>query len=104
MSPRYLGCGAVVAKSFARIHESNLKKQGILPLTLSESSDYEAVKEADRVSIQGLRDLAPGRPVTVRLAHADGSREDLRCAHTLTAREIEWFRAGSLLNWIRENG
>ncbi|GAG39829.1 unnamed protein product, partial [marine sediment metagenome] len=66
--------------------------------------DYDAVREGDVVSIPGLRGLAPDRLVAVRLEHADGSREDLRCAHSLTAREIEWFQAGSLLNWIRENG
>jgi aconitate hydratase len=104
MSPRYLGCAVVIARSFARIHETNLKKQGILALTLSEPSDYDAVREDDTLSIPGLRDLAPGRRVAVRLEHADGSREDLGCAHSLTAREIEWFQAGSLLNWIRENG
>ena len=104
MSPRYLGCAVVIARSFARIHETNLKKQGILALTLSEPSDYDAVREDDRVSILALRDLAPGRLVAVRLEHADGSSEDVGCTHRLTAREIEWFRAGSLLNWIRENG
>lgn len=104
MSPRYLGCAAVIARSFARIHETNLKKQGILALTLSDPSDYEAVREDDTVSVLGLRDLAPDLLVLVRLEHADGSREEVSCAHSLTAREIEWFRAGSLLNWIRENG
>jgi aconitate hydratase len=104
MSPRYLGCAVVIARSFARIHETNLKKQGILALTLSEPSDYDAVRQDDMVSILALRDLAPGRLVAVCLEHADGSREDLGCAHSLTAREIEWFQAGSLLNWIRENG
>ncbi|MBW2313517.1 MAG: aconitate hydratase [Deltaproteobacteria bacterium] len=104
MSPRYLGCAVALAKSFARIHESNLKKQGILALTLSEPSDYGAVREDDRVSVPDLRGLAPRHPVTVRLEHADGSHEALRCTHSLTAREIEWFQAGSLLNWIREDG
>jgi aconitate hydratase len=104
MSPRYLGCAAVIARSFARIHETNLKKQGILALTLSDPSDYEAVREDDTLSVLGLRNLAPDRLVEVRLEHADGSQEEVRCAHSLTAREIEWFRAGSLLNWIRENG
>jgi aconitate hydratase len=103
MSPRYLGCAAVIARSFARIHETNLKKQGVLALTLSEPADYDAVREGDMVSISGLRELAPGRLVAVRLEHTDGSREDRRCTHTLTVREIEWFHAGSLLNWIREN-
>jgi aconitate hydratase len=104
MSPRYLGCAAVIARSFARIHESNLKKQGVLALTLPKPSEYDSIREGDMVSILGLRNLAPGRLVAVRLEHADGSREELRCAHTLTVREIEWFQAGSLLNWIRENG
>jgi len=104
MSPRYLGCAAVIARSFARIHESNLKKQGILPLRWPEASGYHAVREDDRISVLGLRALAPGRPVPVRLAHADGSREEHACSHTLSPREIAWFQAGSLLNWIRENG
>ena len=103
MSPRYLGCAVVIARSFARIHEANLKKQGILALTLCEAAGYEAVRVDDRVSVPDLRELATGRLVNVRLEHADGSREDLSCAQTLTAEEVEWFWDGSLLNWIRRN-
>jgi aconitate hydratase len=102
MSPRLLGCAAVLARSFARIHESNLKKQGVLPLTFEDPADYEKVRETDRVSVTGLARLAPGSPVTVVLHHADGSREELRARHTLSAEQIRWFRAGSALNLLRQ--
>jgi aconitate hydratase len=100
MSPRFLGAAAVIVKSFARIHETNLKKQGILPLWLVDPSDYDKVREDDRVSITGLAELAPDRNVTVRLRHADGSEDGIECRHTLTGQQIEWFRAGSALAWI----
>jgi len=100
MSPRFLGCAAVVVKSFARIHETNLKKQGVLPLTLANPADYDKVREDDQVDVLGLAGLAPGRDVTVRLRHADGTQDELRCTHTLTAEQIGWFRAGSALAWI----
>jgi len=100
MSPRFLGCAAVIVKSFARIHETNLKKQGVLPLTLANPADYDKVREGDQVDILGLAGLAPGRDVTVRLRHADGKQDELRCTHTLTAEQIGWFRAGSALAWI----
>jgi aconitate hydratase len=102
MSPRLLGCAAVLARSFARIHESNLKKQGVLPLTFEDPADYEKVRETDRVSVTGLARLAPGSPVTVVLHHADGSREELRARHTLSAEQIRWFRAGSALSVLRQ--
>jgi aconitate hydratase len=98
MSPRWLGCAAVIVRSFARIHETNLKKQGVLPLTFREASDYDRVGPGDRVSIIGLGSLAPGAPVTVRLRKPDGHIEELRCLHTLTREQIGWFRAGSALN------
>jgi aconitate hydratase len=101
MSPRLLGCAAVLVRSFARIHESNLKKQGVLPLCFSDPADYEKVQETDRVSIGGLPQLAPGSPIRIALHHADGSRDELRAKHTLNDEQIRWFRAGSALNLLR---
>jgi aconitate hydratase len=101
MSPRHLGCAAVLVRSFARIHESNLKKQGVLPLRFEDPADYEKVQEADRVSITGLAALAPGRPVRVVLHHADGSQHEIAARHSLSAEQIAWFRAGSALNLLR---
>jgi aconitate hydratase len=98
MSPRYLGCVAVIARSFARIHETNLKKQGILPLTFKDPRDYDRFEQHDRVSVTSLAALAPGRPVTVILRKPDGRRESLEVHHTLTTEQIAWFRAGSALN------
>ncbi len=98
MSPRYLGAKAVIAKSFARIHETNLKKQGILPLTFSDPNDYALFQQDDRVSIVGLRDLAPDRPVEVRIHKPDGRTVTVTARHTLTDEQIGWFRAGSALN------
>ncbi|HEX5136464.1 MAG TPA: aconitate hydratase [Planctomycetota bacterium] len=100
MSPRHLGCAAVIVKSFARIHETNLKKQGVLPLTLKNPADYDKVRENDRVSVTGLASLAPGRDVTVVLKHADGAEDRIACTHTLTEEQIEWFKAGSALAFI----
>jgi aconitate hydratase len=102
MEPRHLGCGAVIARSFARIHETNLKKQGLLPLTFADPKDYDKVQEDDRVSIVGLKDLAPGKPVTVQLRHKDGKVEAIQCRHTFSREQIEWFRAGSALNLLRQ--
>lgn len=104
MSPRHLGAAAVIVRSFARIHESNLKKQGILPLTFVDPSDYDKVQETDRVSVTGLADLAPGRNLKVTLHHADGSEDSFEVKHTLNQEQIEWFRAGSALNLLREQG
>ncbi len=101
MEPRHLGCAAVIVKSFARIHETNLKKQGILPLTFTDPADYDKVAEGDRFAIRGLAELAPGRPLDVELTHADGSVDAFRVDHTLTDDQIAWFRAGSALNRIR---
>ncbi len=101
MSPRLLGCAAVIVRSFARIHESNLKKQGVLPLTFAEPADYDKVRETDRISITELSRLAPGSAIGVVLHHADGSRDEFRAKHTLNADQIRWFRAGSALNLLR---
>lgn len=105
MEPRHLGGAAVIARSFARIHETNLKKQGVLPLTFADPADYEKIKADDRISIVGLKDLAPGKALTVVLHHADGSEESFQVNHSLNAEQIEWFRAGSALNLLRkQNG
>ncbi|HAM40211.1 MAG TPA: aconitate hydratase [Candidatus Omnitrophica bacterium] len=101
MSPRHLKCKAVIAKSFARLHETNLKKQGILPLTLTAPSDYDAIDANVRVSLTGLKALAPGEPVTAILHRADGSTMTIQLNHSLTDEQIRWFRAGSALNLIR---
>ena len=98
LSPRLLGGAAVIARSFARIHESNLKKQGLLALTFRDPADYDRIREDDRISLVGLADLAPGEPVECRVAHADGTSETLRLEHSFTASQLEWFRAGSALN------
>jgi aconitate hydratase len=98
MSPRYLGCAMVLVRSFARIHETNLKKQGILPLTFADPADYDRIDADDRLSVTGLAGLTPGRPVTVTLTKRDGRTVQIRANHTLTAEHIEWFKAGSALN------
>jgi aconitate hydratase len=98
MSPRYLGCRVVIAKGFARIHETNLKKQGILPLTFTKASDYDLFDQADRVSVTGLAQLAPGKPVTVVITKPGGKSITIQCQHTLTDEQIGWFKAGSALN------
>jgi aconitate hydratase len=98
MSPRYLGAKVVLVKSFARIHETNLKKQGILPLTFADPKDYDLFEQADRVSVVGLQALAPGRPVEVRIHKPDGRTVTIQTRHSLTEEHIGWFRAGSALN------
>jgi aconitate hydratase len=102
MEPRYLGGRAVIARSFARIHETNLKKQGLLPLVFENPADYDKVQEADRISIVGLNELAPGKPLTVVLHHADGRDETIRCHHSFSAEQLAWFKAGAALNLLRE--
>jgi aconitate hydratase A / 2-methylisocitrate dehydratase len=101
MSPRLLGAAAVIVRSFARIHETNLKKQGVLPLTFDDPTDYELVREGDRISVRGLADLAPGAVLRAVLHHADGSEDPIAIRHTLNREQIEWFRAGSALNLLR---
>jgi aconitate hydratase len=98
MSPRYLGCAVVMVRSFARIAETNLKKQGVLPLTFQDPADYDKLEQSDRVSIVGLAGLEPGKPVTVRIKKANGRTEELQLRHSLTREQIGWFRAGSALN------
>jgi aconitate hydratase len=102
LSPRLLGGVAVIVRSFARIHESNLKKQGLLALTFRDPADYDRIREDDRISLVGLDGLAPGVPVECRVAHADGSVETLSLVHSCSAAQLAWFRAGSALNLVRE--
>ncbi|MDJ0785617.1 MAG: aconitate hydratase [Myxococcota bacterium] len=102
MEPRHLGGAAVLVRSFARIHETNLKKQGVLPLTFDDPADYDKVQEGDRVSVTGLADLAPDRPVGVTLHHEDGSTDVFQANHTLNQDQIAWFRAGSALNLLKQ--
>lgn len=101
MEPRYLGVRLIVAKSFARIHETNLKKQGVLALTFAEAADYDRVREGDRAAVEGLDAFAPGSTLTLRLTHADGTCDVLPLRHTYNAVQIGWFRAGSALNALR---
>ncbi|NBY20909.1 aconitate hydratase [bacterium] len=100
MSPRFLNGAAVIVKSFARIHETNLKKQGILPFTFSSPQDYDKVKETDRISIVGLKDLAPKKQMTAILHHADGTEDKILLNHSMTQDQIAWFKAGSALNLL----
>jgi aconitate hydratase len=104
LSPRLLGGVAVIARSFARIHESNLKKQGLLALTFHDRADYDRIRAEDRLSLVGLADMAPGRPVECRVRHADGTTETLRLNHSFGASQLEWFRAGSALNLFHSAG
>ncbi|KAJ2857444.1 Aconitate hydratase mitochondrial, partial [Coemansia erecta] len=100
MSVRFLGGAAVIVKSFARIHETNLKKQGLLPLTFHDPKDYDLINPEDKVSILGLKDLAPGRPLTLRVTKPDGKHIDIVVDQTFNENQITWFRAGSALNHI----
>jgi aconitate hydratase len=98
LSPRLLGGVAVIVRSFARIHESNLKKQGLLALTFQRPADYDRIREDDRISLVGLKDMAPGKPVECRVRHGDGTSETLKLNHSFSAAQFEWFRKGSALN------
>ena len=103
LSPRLLGGAAVITRSFARIHETNLKKQGLLPLTFSDPSDYDLIREDDRISLTGLKDLAAGKPVACTVHHSDGTAEQLSLNHSLGEPQIEWFRKGSALNLFHDD-
>ena len=98
LSPRLLGGTAVIARSFARIHESNLKKQGLLALTFQDTADYDKIREDDRISLVGLSELAPSKPVDCIVSHSDGTTETLQLNHTFGESQLEWFRLGSALN------
>lgn len=103
MEPRHLGVRAVLVKSFARIHETNLKKQGMLALTFANKADYDKILEDDSIDILGLTSFAPNQPLTLVLNHADGTKEEILTNHSYNAQQIGWFRAGGALNIIRQN-
>ena len=102
MEPRHLGVRAIIVKSFARIHETNLKKQGMLALTFATKEDYDKVLEDDQIDIVGLTDFAPGKQLTMVLRHLDGTSHKVKLNHTYNEQQIEWFKAGSALNLIRK--
>ena len=101
MEPRFLNVKAIIVKSFARIHETNLKKQGMLALTFINKEDYDKVREDDKISILGLSDFRPGRNLTIELLHSDGEKDTFEVAHTYNHLQIEWFKAGSALNYMK---
>ncbi|KAI4503690.1 hypothetical protein M0802_001093 [Mischocyttarus mexicanus] len=102
LEPRHLGGRAVIVKSFARIHETNLKKQGLLPLTFANASDYDKIQPTDKISLLGLKDIAPGKPVKAEIKHKDGKVDVISLNHTLNEQQIGWFKAGSALNRMKE--
>ena len=103
MEPRFRGCRVVLVKSFARIHEANLKKQGILPLTFEDKTDYEKIEQNDKLTIKNLENLSPGSKVTVSIHKEDGSTMDIDTSHSLSEEQISWFESGSALNYIKSN-
>lgn len=103
MEPRHLGVRAVLVKSFARIHETNLKKQGMLALTFANEADYDKIQEDDTINFLDLTEFAPGKPLHLEFVHKDGSKDVIVCNHTYNASQIEWFKAGSALNLIASN-
>jgi len=102
MEPRHLGVRAVIVKSFARIHETNLKKQGMLGLTFDNENDYDLIREDDTFNFLDLVNFAPGKPLNVEVVHADGTKDNIKLNHTYNAQQIEWFKAGSALNLIKQ--
>lgn len=100
MEPRFLGVSAVLVKSFARIHETNLKKQGMLGLTFANEADYDKIQENDTVNFLDLTSFAPNKPLTLEFVHEDGSKDIIMANHTYNEGQIEWFKAGSALNLI----
>lgn len=102
MEPRHLGVRAVLVKSFARIHETNLKKQGMLALTFNDKNDYDKIQEDDTIDIVGLTSFTPNTPLTIVLNHTDGTKDEIVVNHTYNAQQIEWFKAGAALNIIRK--
>ena len=101
MEPRFLNVKAILVKSFARIHETNLKKQGMLALTFADKNDYDKVREDDKISILGLTTFAPGKNLIIQLQHSDGTSEQFEALHTYNSAQIEWFKAGSALNGLK---
>ena len=102
MQPRHLGVRAVLVKSFARIHETNLKKQGMLALTFANEADYDKIQERDVVDFADLTEFAPGKPLTLVFRHEDGSEDRIVANHSYNAQQISWFKAGSALNMIEK--
>jgi aconitate hydratase len=101
MEPRHLGVKVLLVKSFARIHETNLKKQGVLALTFDDVSDYLKIFEDDKFTISGLETFTPGKPLTLIIHHNDGNTEEIRVNHSYSDLQIEWFKAGSALNYMK---
>lgn len=102
MQPRFMNVRAVLVRSFARIHETNLKKQGMLALTFADPADYDRIREDDRFDILGLTAMSPGKPLTVVLHHADGTSDEFFVNHSYNEKQIEWFQAGAALNLMRD--
>jgi aconitate hydratase len=102
MEPRNLGVRVILARSFARIHETNLKKQGMLALTFIHKEDYDKIREDDLISVKGLDNFTPEKTVNIILTHSDGSTDEFPAAHSYSKKQIEWFKAGSALNLIKQ--
>jgi aconitate hydratase len=102
LEPRFLNVRAILVKSFARIHETNLKKQGILALTFVDKNDYDRIREEDRIDVSGFENFAPGSRFEITFRHSDGTSEKSPAEHSYSEKQIEWFRAGSALNFIRK--
>ena len=102
MEPRHLGVRVVLVKSFARIHETNLKKQGMLALTFDNKDDYRLITENDILDVQGLENFVPGESLEIKIAHDDGTTDTIQVNHSYNENQIAWFKAGSALNLIRE--
>jgi len=102
MQPSQLGVAAVLVKSFARIHETNLKKQGMLGLTFANEADYDLILEDDTFNFVDIADFAPGKPLTIEVVHADGSKDTIVTNHTYNQSQIDWFNEGSALNVIKK--
>lgn len=102
MEPRHLGVKAVIVKSFARIHETNLKKQGMLGLTFANETDYDKIQEDDTFNFVDLKEFTPGKPLTLELVHADQTKDIILLNHTYNQQQIDWFKAGSALDLIRK--
>ena len=102
MEPRHLGVAAVIVKSFARIHETNLKKQGMLGLTFANESDYNLIQEDDTFNFINLNEFAPGKQLTIEAIHKDGSKDIIKLNHTYNNSQIEWYNEGSSLNLIKK--
>ena len=100
MEPRFRGCKVVLVKSFARIHEANLKKQGVLPLTFQNKSDYDLIDQEDKITIKNVENIAPETEINITIEKADGETKEIKANHSLSDEQIEWFKAGSALNSI----